>query len=96
LQPQGGGVRAFSISCEYPDNLKAQAVVREVVARFFRLNQGPSAVEILEVLDPASLPARPLAPNRPMIVTAGLFGGAVLGLLAVLVWRGAARLSKSA
>ena len=87
LQPQGGGVRAFSISCEYPDNLKAQAVVREVVARFFRLNQGPSAIEILEVLDPASLPARPLAPNRPMIVTAGLFGGAVLGLLAVLMWR---------
>jgi hypothetical protein len=87
LQPQGGGVRAFSISCEYPDNLKAQAVVRDVVARFFRLNQGPSAIEILEVLDPASLPARPLAPNRPMIVTAGLFGGAVLGLLAVLMWR---------
>ena len=39
LQTQGGGVPAFSISCEYPDNLKAQAVVREVVARFFRLNQ---------------------------------------------------------
>jgi uncharacterized protein involved in exopolysaccharide biosynthesis len=31
-----------------------------------------------------------------MIVAVGLFGGAVLGLLAVLVWRGAARLSKSA
>jgi LPS O-antigen subunit length determinant protein (WzzB/FepE family) len=87
LQPQGGGVRAFSISCEYPDNLKAQAVVREVVARFFRLNQGPSAVEVLEVLDPASLPARPFFPNRPMMVAAGLLGGAVLGLLAVLVWR---------
>ena len=87
LQPQGGGVRAFSISCEYPDNLKAQAVVREVVARFFRLNQGPSAVEVLEVLDPASLPARPLAPNRPMIVAVGLLGGAVLGWLAVLIWR---------
>jgi uncharacterized protein involved in exopolysaccharide biosynthesis len=94
LQTQGGSVPAFSISCEYPDNLKAQAVVRELVSRFYRQNvaiqmaQGPSAEELLEVLDPASLAARPLAPNRPMIVGVGLLGGAVLGLLAVLVWRG--------
>jgi LPS O-antigen subunit length determinant protein (WzzB/FepE family) len=87
LQTQGGGVPAFSISCEYPDNLKAQAVVREVVARFFRLNQGPSAVEVLEVLDPASLPGRPFYPNRPVAVGVGLLGGAALGLLAVLVRR---------
>ncbi len=93
MQTQGGSVPAFSISCEYPDNLKAQAVVRELVSRFSQQNvaiqmaQGPSAEEQLEVLDPASLPARPLAPNRPMIVTVGLFGGAVLGLSAVLVWR---------
>jgi LPS O-antigen subunit length determinant protein (WzzB/FepE family) len=54
------------ISCEYPDKLKAQAVVCELVS---------------------SLPQRPIFPNRPMIVTMGLLGGAVLGLLAVLVWR---------
>jgi hypothetical protein len=93
MQAQGGGVPALVISCEYPDKFKAQAVVRELVARFFRLNntmrrnQGPS-VEILEVLDPANLPQRPIFPNRPMIVAAGVLGGAVLGLLAVLVWRG--------
>jgi uncharacterized protein involved in exopolysaccharide biosynthesis len=94
MQTQGGSVPAFSISCEYPDNLKAQAVVRELAYRFYRQNiaiqraQGPSAQENLEVLDPASLPERPLAPNRPVIVGVGLLGGAVLGLLAVLVRRG--------
>jgi hypothetical protein len=88
-----GGVLAFVISCEYPDKLKAQAVVYELQTRFQEQNvaiqrkQGPSSQELLEVLDPASLPQRHLYPNRPMIVAAGLFGGAVLGLLAVLVWR---------
>jgi uncharacterized protein involved in exopolysaccharide biosynthesis len=101
-QVQNGGVLAFVISCEYPDKLKAQAVVRELVTRFYRqwvatqMAHGPSGPEQLEVLDPASLPERPFVPNRPMIVAIGLLGGAVLGLLAVLVWRGAARLSKSA
>jgi uncharacterized protein involved in exopolysaccharide biosynthesis len=93
MQTQGGSVPAFSISCEYPDNLKAQAVVRELAYRFYRQNiaiqraQGPSAQENLEVLDPASLPGRPFYPNRPVAVGVGLLGGTVLGLLAVLVWR---------
>ena len=90
MQTQGGSVPAFSISCEYPDNLKAQAVVRELVSRFSQQNvaiqraQGPSAEENLEVLDPASLPATASSPNRPMIVSggtvrrrgAGIVGGA--------------------
>ena len=93
MQTQGGSVPAFSISCEYPDNLKAQAVVRELAYRFYRQNiaiqraQGPSAEENVEILDPASLPGRPFYPNRLVAVGVGLFGGAVLGLLAVLVWR---------
>jgi LPS O-antigen subunit length determinant protein (WzzB/FepE family) len=89
VQAQGGRGPAFVISCEYPDRLKAQAVVRELVSSF-------GAEKILEVLDPPSLPQRHLFPNRPMIVAVGLLGGAVLGLLAVLVWRSAARPSKSA
>jgi len=68
------------ISCDYPDKLKAQAVVRELVSSF-------AGEKILEILDRPSLPQRPIFPNRPMIVTAGLLGGAVLGLLAVLVRR---------
>jgi len=74
VQAQGGRGPAFVISCEYPDRLKAQAVVRELVSSF-------GAEKILEVLDPPSLPQRHLFPNRPMIVTVGLLGGAVL------VWR---------
>jgi LPS O-antigen subunit length determinant protein (WzzB/FepE family) len=81
VQAQGGGGPAFVISCEYPDKLKAQAVVRELVSSF-------ATEKILEILDPPSLPQRHIYPNRPMIVGVGLFGGAVLGLLAVLVWRG--------
>jgi len=72
------------------------------VTKFYRqwvatqMAHGPSGPEQLEVLDPPSLPQRPFFPNRPMIVAAGLLGGAVLGLLAVLVWRSATRLSRSA
>ena len=99
---QNGGVLAFVISCEYPDKLKAQAVVRELVTKFYRqwvatqMAHGPSGPEQLEVLDPPSLPQRHFFPNRPAIIAVGLLGGAALGLLAVLVWLAAARLSKSA
>jgi hypothetical protein len=93
MQTQGGGVPAFMISCEYPDKYKAQAVARELLNRFLKQSiaihgkQGPSAVENLVILDPPNLPQRPLFPNRPMIVAVGLLGGALLGLLAVLVRR---------
>jgi LPS O-antigen subunit length determinant protein (WzzB/FepE family) len=80
VQAQGGRGPAFVISCEYPDKLKAQTVVRELVSSF-------AAETILEILDRPSLPRRPIFPNRPMIVAVGLLGGALLGLLAVLVWR---------
>ena len=94
LQTQGGGAPAFMISYEYPDQVKAQAVVRDLVASFIeqnntaQRNRPASAVEILEILDPPNLPEQPCFPNRPMIVAVGLLGGAVLGLLAALVWRG--------
>ena len=93
MQTQGGAAPAFLISYEYPDKLKAQAVVRELVSSFIQQNAAtqstrqPSAVESLEILDPPSLPQGPAFPNRPNIVAVGLFGGAVLGLLALLVWR---------
>jgi uncharacterized protein involved in exopolysaccharide biosynthesis len=80
VQAPGGRGPAFVISCDYPDKLKAQAVVRELVSSF-------AAETILEILDRPSLPQRPIFPNRPMIVAVGLLGGALLGLLAVLEWR---------
>jgi LPS O-antigen subunit length determinant protein (WzzB/FepE family) len=80
FQAQGGRGPAFVISCEYPDKQKAQAVVCALVSFF-------ASEKILEILDPPSLPQRPFFPNRPMMVAVGLFGGAVLGSLAALVWR---------
>jgi uncharacterized protein involved in exopolysaccharide biosynthesis len=102
MQSRGEGVPAFLVSFEYPDKLKARLVVRELVTAFIEQNavahmtRQPSAVNVLEVLDVPSLPQRPFYPNRPMIVIVGLLGGAMLGLLAVLVWRGSARRAKSA
>jgi LPS O-antigen subunit length determinant protein (WzzB/FepE family) len=80
FQAQGGRGPAFIISCEYPDKQKAQAVVCALVSLF-------ASEKILEILDPPSTPQQPISPNRPMIVAVGLFGGAVLGSLAALVWR---------
>jgi uncharacterized protein involved in exopolysaccharide biosynthesis len=101
-QSSRGRVTAFVISCEYPDRFKAQSVVRELVVEFIeqnvttQRNQTPAAAATLQVLDPASLPERPCWPNRPMMISVGLLGGAVLGLLAVVVGGGTTRLSKSA
>jgi uncharacterized protein involved in exopolysaccharide biosynthesis len=68
--------RDFRISFEYPDRLKAQAVVRELTARF-----NGSA----EVLTPATLPEKPSQPDRPAIVAIGLGVGLALGLLCVFL-----------
>src|ERR1035438_9632959 len=70
--------RDFRISFEYPDRLKAQAVVRELTARF----NGPA-----EVLTPASLPEKPSQPDRLAIMGIGLGVGLVLGLLFVFLRR---------
>ena len=62
----------FRISFEYPDRLKAQAVVRELTARL----NGP-----VEVLTPATLPEKPSQPDRLAIVAIGLGVGLASGIL---------------
>jgi capsular polysaccharide biosynthesis protein len=64
--------RDFRISFEYPDRLKAQAVVRELTTRF----NGPA-----EVLSPASLPEKPSRPDRLAIVAIGFCVGLASGIL---------------
>jgi LPS O-antigen subunit length determinant protein (WzzB/FepE family) len=92
----------FEISCMYPDKFKAQSVVRELVAKFVdQINaaeryQPPTATVTLQLLDRASLPKRPVFPNRPVMIAVGLIGGAALGLLAALVRRSVPGLSKGA
>ncbi|MCU1236884.1 MAG: lipopolysaccharide biosynthesis, partial [Candidatus Solibacter sp.] len=79
----------FQISFSYPEAVKAQAVVREFVSQFttediktpVRLTQHRNLGSYLEVLDPASLPQAPAAPNRSVITAAGIAFGLMLGAL---------------
>ena len=64
---------AFTISYEYPNNFKAQAVVNELVSKFVVLNvtEQREKAQNLEVLDPASLPGKPFSPNRAAMLLWG-------------------------
>jgi uncharacterized protein involved in exopolysaccharide biosynthesis len=104
----------LSISFEYPDQVKAQAVLRELVTKFaeqnFTINRfrdalyrafwkdeaaahqakpapPPPVGEIVVVLDPPSLPNKPMWPNRIAFLAWGLGSGLLLGLLAGLARR---------
>jgi len=81
IQSARGQIPAFTVQFEYPDRFKAQAVVRELVARFIDANLAAPAGATLEVLDPASLPASPFYPNRLTITALGLAAGSLLGFL---------------
>jgi capsular polysaccharide biosynthesis protein len=95
-----GHLTSFEISFEYADRDKAQAVVRELVSKF---TEGNAAAEralhrdkmpgslALEVLDPATLPATPVSPNRPAAAAIGLLAGMLLGSLLALRRRLVAR-----
>ena len=86
---------AFSISTTNPDPKLAQAMNRELIGKFTEQNVevqrgGDRRMgENLEVLDPASLPARPIFPNRAQFAFAGLCAGLVAGLTVAyaLRWR---------
>jgi hypothetical protein len=69
---QGGKTAALIMSFRYPDPIKAQHVVQRLVARY----KG-------EALDPASLPCRPVYPNRAAMIAVGIMAGLALGLVAV-------------
>ena len=76
--PQGVPA-AFSISFQYPDRFKAQAVTGELTQLFIVRNlvgRGPT----LAVLDVPSLPQKPVYPNRAVILIMGLVVGLVIGL----------------
>lgn len=94
----GSGPPAFAISFSYPDKLKAQAVVRALVTRFTEQNEtamrrmaqekaGAPAGETLEVLDPPSLPEKPVSPNRLAFMACGLAAGLLIGVLAAVLRR---------
>ena len=88
----------LTISFEYPDREKAQAVTQALTAQLVANDNSyrdrrerrwqsvwpgtvTPALARIEVLDPASLPGRPIAPNRGVIITVGLFAGLAAGLI---------------
>jgi hypothetical protein len=91
--PFGGRPTAFRISFEYSDAAKAYSSVQAIVAKFVEgaplrfvtlastaasPRMPPAAY--LELLDAASLPERPVSPNREAIGAAGSLAGLLLGL----------------
>jgi hypothetical protein len=70
----------LSLSFAYSDKEKAQVVVRELATRIVESNTA-------EVLDPASLPEKPVTPNRWLFMAWGLASGLLLGLVAASMMR---------
>ncbi|HEV2448063.1 MAG TPA: GNVR domain-containing protein [Candidatus Sulfopaludibacter sp.] len=78
LDAPGEAGTAFRVSFDYPDPAKAQYVTRTLLSRF----TGQATFNgNLEVLDPASLPDRPVSPRRSRIVIMGLVLGLAAGTL---------------
>ena len=76
---------ALEVSFRYPDAIKAQQVTRKLMALMMR-DGIPDAPEgqtppLAEVLDPPSLPLKPIYPNWPIMIVVGLGAGALLGCL---------------
>ena len=76
----GGPGMAFSVSFRYPEPAKAQWVTRMLLASLREAIPAAQKTSWM-ILDPASLPARPVSPNRGIIVTAGLGLGLFAGCL---------------
>ena len=78
---QGRTPLTFRVSFEYPDPVKARAVVRHLTARLSELKSGTAGGGLAEVLTPASLPEKPIQPERFVMVAIGLGVGLALGIL---------------
>jgi capsular polysaccharide biosynthesis protein len=80
-----GDGTAFAVSFDNENPAAAQATVWAVVSSLAERHvQGDGAD--MEVLDPASLPAQPVGPNRVQAIGGGLGAGLVLGLVCGAIW----------
>jgi hypothetical protein len=96
----GGSIEygtAVTVRFESGGRKLAQEVVRSVTGRLMdefvrpRVNALTLGRETLELLDPASLPDRPMFPNRPMVTGMGVF----VGLGCAVLWGGLSKLFSS-
>ncbi len=80
------GERAFAVEFANENPAAAQATVHAIVSSLIEQNlqisQRPgNGINNMEVLDPASLPSRPVSPNRVKAMINGLLMGLLAGLL---------------
>jgi hypothetical protein len=83
--PQNIGV-TFTVTFEYPDRYKAQAVTHDLTAALAEQIKSTSGSP-LTLLDPPSLPQGPSSPNRAAIIGVGFAAGMVLGLIVLGIRR---------
>lgn len=83
------GEQAFHIVFAYPDKYKVKAVVAELVGEFMQWNlDHPQPIpRTLSLLEDPILPEKPTSPVRPAFAIIGLMGGALTGILSLLIWR---------
>jgi len=89
VRPAGSTIpAAFAIDFNYSDPLLAQKVTQDLTGKFIQENvrQGSGSMR-MEILDPASLPKKPVSPNVPIIAFFGLLGGLALGGIFTLAVR---------
>ncbi len=97
IRPMSQMPLAFSLSYEYTDRRKAQAVAGDLIDQLMTDNVemgigNPAHGITLQVLDAPSLPEGPLYPNRLTIAIAGLAMGGIVGAiigLSRLYWQSA-------
>ena len=76
-QPAAGA--PFSVAFEYRDPVKAQFVTKQVIGRL-TAEMAKTGGSPVEVLDPASLPDRPVGPRRSRILVMGSLAGLIAGI----------------
>lgn len=84
LLPPPAAPNSVQVQFLYEDRLAAQTVVKRLVAPMIDENvRGPvsSSPHIVELLDPPSLPQRPVSPARRNVMAMGLSGGILAAAL---------------
>jgi uncharacterized protein involved in exopolysaccharide biosynthesis len=83
------GSRVFKISFAYPDARKALNTTNGLITRliFEATSNRDAAGFSIDILDPPTLPQRPISPSRTRFMLIGFFTGLVLALVALLARR---------
>ena len=77
----------FTVTFRYPDQNLAHVVVQSLVTMFINAAMRARQPRRLELLDPPSLPEKPISPNRAMIAATGFIGGLLLASVLSLFGR---------